>query len=165
MQRELIAADIMQRDVVTTSPTASLREAMTLMLENSVSGLPVVDHKDRCVGVISATDVLRLEQERLEEAGGEAEELGSYFDDDTQRWHTLRMTRALDDVPDMSVGEVMSRDLVSVRLDSPLSMVAALMVDRGIHRVLVLDEKRFLHGIISASDFVKLHARSESTTR
>lgn len=47
---ELTAADLMTDDVVTVSDRLSASEAVQVLMKNSVSGAPVVDDKDRCVG-------------------------------------------------------------------------------------------------------------------
>lgn len=52
--------DIMTREVVAVSPTSTLDEAVELMLDNRVSGLPVVDDSQRLVGIISEFALLVL---------------------------------------------------------------------------------------------------------
>jgi CBS domain-containing protein len=159
MRKNLKASDIMQRDVVTVGPNDTLREAMTLLIENQISGLPVLDNKDRCVGVITATDILSLEHEQAEGADDEFEErMGSYFDPDAQRWENVRLGGAADQLPQLAVGEVMSRNVVSVLPQAKIEEVARIMAEKRIHRVLVKDREEFLHGVISALDFVRLFA-------
>ena len=51
---------IMQKKVVVVGPTDSLDEAMMLMTEQHVTGLPVLDHEDHCIGVIAASDILNF---------------------------------------------------------------------------------------------------------
>ncbi|HLH22379.1 MAG TPA: CBS domain-containing protein [Chloroflexota bacterium] len=53
------AADVMTRDVITVSPGTDLAEAATLMLDEDVNRLPVVD-QGRVVGIISRADFVRL---------------------------------------------------------------------------------------------------------
>lgn len=159
MNAKPAARDIMQRDIVTVAPTETLRDAMALMIENHVSGLPVLDHHDRCIGVVSATDILGLEQQQAERADEEFERtVGSYYDPDTQKWEHLRVAGTVDELPDVAVAEVMTRDVTSVQPTTPVRQVAAVMDERRIHRVLVLDEERRLHGLISALDIVRLYA-------
>jgi CBS domain-containing protein len=54
------AGDLMSRDLVRLTPEMPLREAAGLLLHHRVGGAPVVDGDGRCVGVLSATDFLRL---------------------------------------------------------------------------------------------------------
>ena len=51
--------DFMTRRVVTVTPDTSILSAARLMLDNHVSGLPVVDASAHVVGIISEVDLLR----------------------------------------------------------------------------------------------------------
>ena len=163
MSATITAADLMTRDVVSIGTTETLREAMALMVENHVGGLPVLDSKDRVVGVVSATDILSQEYEQAEAAGHDTqEEEGAYYNPDSQRWENVRVYSAIDELPEMRVEEVMSDAVIFVHPDTSISEVAQAMVSQGIHHVLVIDDKRRLHGIISALDFVQIVAQQTS---
>jgi len=54
----------------------------------------------------------------------------------------------------------MSSDVVCVPPETPLREVAQLMVEEHVHRVLVLDQKRRLRGLIAALDVVRVVAES-----
>ena len=53
------AREIMTMEVVSVSPDASILEAVRLMLQNRISGLPVVDRQGMLVGVVTEGDFLR----------------------------------------------------------------------------------------------------------
>ena len=74
------AKDVMTADVVSVKRDARTRDAIALMIEHGVSGLPVVDAEDRLVGVISEFDLLILlcDCEEIES------DLGLEPDDDPQ---------------------------------------------------------------------------------
>src|SRR5262249_49159258 len=57
---ELTAADLMTRDLVCLPHEMSMKEAARLLLQNHISGAPVVDNDGQCIGVISATDFVTL---------------------------------------------------------------------------------------------------------
>lgn len=157
--KKLTAADIMATDVVTIEPSDSLRDAMTLMTENHVTGLPVIDHKGRCVGLISATDILNYEQDHSEETEEANEAMTRYYNPESQRWESVRVTAfALEEFADVPVSDVMTRELVSVSPETPVTDVAEKIVELDIHRALVLDEGQRLMGIVSAIDFARLVA-------
>ncbi|MCO6459660.1 MAG: CBS domain-containing protein [Pirellulaceae bacterium] len=157
---QLTAADIMQRDVVAIGPHDTLQDAMALMTENHVTGLPVMDSHSRCVGLISATDILNYEQEHAEYNSEVNSEMARHFDPDTQRWESVRVSSyALEEFGNVPVEDVMARELIHVERGTPLREVAEAMVKHGVHRVLVLNDERALFGIVSAMDFVKLFAR------
>ena len=53
----------------------------------------------------------------------------------------------------LPVGELMSRDVVSVPPDAPLSIISDKFGDKGVRRLLVIDADDQLVGIISWADF------------
>ncbi len=56
---ELHVKDIMTRDPVIVSPDSTVEHAAQLMLENTISGLPVVDDQGQVVGILTQSDVFR----------------------------------------------------------------------------------------------------------
>ena len=155
----LAARDIMQRDLIAVDRGDSLQEAMSLITENHVTGLPVLDSKDRCVGLISATDILNFEQEHSEFTAEANANLARHYDSDTGRWESVRVTSyALEEFSEVRVEQVMATHLVSALPDAPLLEVARTMIREKVHRVLVIDEDQHLLGIVSAFDFVRHYA-------
>lgn len=152
--RDLSAADVMQRKVVTLAPEDSLRSAVQQMTEHYISGLPVVTDRGKCVGVISATDFVRYEHAHAEDTAA----VTSFFNPDTQNWESIFLGRAEDELPETPVSEVMSSDLLSVKPETPLIEAASLMNFRQVHRILVLDDEGHLQGLLSAMDFVRMFA-------
>lgn len=158
----LTAEDIMQRDVITVQRANTLRDAMSLLTENHVTGLPVMDEQSRCIGLISATDILNFEQEHCEETDEGNSDVAQYYDPETEQWESIRLSAfALEEFGDVRVEQVMARDLVWIERDTPLQEVAKKMLEAGVHRVLVLDELSRLYGIVSATDFVRLVAEEQ----
>lgn len=51
--------DIMTKDPVTVPPDYTLEEAAEVLLEKSISGVPVVDMYDQVIGVITQTDLFK----------------------------------------------------------------------------------------------------------
>ena len=54
-------AQLMEPDVVTVRPTATLKDAAALLVRHRISGLPVCTADGRVVGVISQADIVRKE--------------------------------------------------------------------------------------------------------
>ena len=54
------AADVMTTRVITAAPGTTLEQAYTIMMENKIGKLPLVDQAGRLVGLYSFTDVLEL---------------------------------------------------------------------------------------------------------
>jgi CBS domain-containing protein len=155
---DLIASEVMHRLVKTVPAQLSLLELDRRLVEAGVSGFAVVD-EDRLVGVVSRADILRaLDVERI------AAHATSDFYRDSQGFHevplqTLAETAARigERLEQLTVRDVMHRELVAVSPDQSLRTVAELMLDRDVHRVLVTRDGRLL-GLISSSDFARLYA-------
>lgn len=54
---EILARDIMLRDVRTISPDKKVAYARLVMLRHNIGGLPVVDKKRKLVGIITQRDI------------------------------------------------------------------------------------------------------------
>lgn len=153
----LVASDLMERHVISVGPKDTLHDALDLLVDNHLTGLPVLDSKDRCVGVIAMSDILSYEQETGHSATEEGSGSHRYFNNELQRWESVGFASfALDEAGDTPVADVMTRELVSVQPDTPIDVVAERMLEHDVHRILVLDGNQHLHGLISSFDFVKL---------
>lgn len=53
-------ADIMATDLITFSPEMNIHEAIRTLLDERISGAPVVDAEGKLVGVLSKKDCLRI---------------------------------------------------------------------------------------------------------
>lgn len=142
------AQDVMTTWVATIDAGATVQEAAKLMLERRISALPVMDSKDRVIGIVSEGDLVRRT------------ELGT----DTVRswWLQLLAENAAQDylkTHGTSVREVMTSPAVSVRRSTPLHEVARLLDKHRIKRVPVLEAGRLV-GIVSRADLVRRLATS-----
>jgi CBS domain-containing protein len=128
-------ADVMSRDVISISLDATLLDAAVRLADSHVSGLAVVDERNRLVGVITASDILGAEAE------AEAE-------DDEERASVLRDTR---------VSEVMSSQPLVIAPDASVRAAALQMEYADVHRLfVVLNEEPI--GVISRSDVSRIHS-------
>ena len=58
--RPHVVADVMTAHAVTVSPETDLARAVELITTTTVKSVPVVDHDDRVVGMLSRSDVVRV---------------------------------------------------------------------------------------------------------
>ncbi|MEI2297436.1 CBS domain-containing protein [Ensifer sp. MJa1] len=136
------AADIMTRRVLTIRPDHSVRHAARLMLDNRVSGLPVCDDEGNLVGILSEGDLLR----RSELGSATLNETGNRNQRDPQTYIKARSWR---------VGDVMTKDPVTIETDATVDQIAALMSARSIKRVPVVQRGRLI-GIVSRRDILEV---------
>ena len=57
---KLKLSEIMTRNPLTITPDATVMEAAQLMLDNKISGLPVVDAEGIVVGIVTESDIFRM---------------------------------------------------------------------------------------------------------
>ncbi len=65
----LKAKDIMTTDVLAVTRDTDIYQAIRVMVENNVTGLPVVEHDRTLVGIVTEKDVLRLLYENEDRPG------------------------------------------------------------------------------------------------
>jgi CBS domain-containing protein len=143
--QEVLAADIMNREVISVGPETSLAEVAEIMGRANVSGVPVVDGDRRVVGVISQRDFLK----RL--GAGEPN-----FMSLVAACLKYRGCVALP-VKQQRAADLMSAPAVTVRPDTPMQEVAARFEANQINRVPVVDAGGRLVGIITRGDLVRAY--------
>jgi CBS domain-containing protein len=143
------ASEIMSREVLSIAPDAPLRDAIRLMLDQRISGVPVVDGAGKLVGVLTEGDLLR----RFET--GTERRLRPWLEfflgprrqaEDYVKTHGRR------------VEAIMTREVISIGPDTPVGELVALMESRRIKRLPVVDGE-VLVGIVSRADLMRAVAR------
>jgi CBS domain-containing protein len=150
--------DVMRRALVTVAPDLPLHDLQELLLRERISGVPVVE-RGRVVGVVSRSSLLRqLEVERTQFATTAAFYLEPFDVETESESQRLQVPAAVAaHFESLRVRDAMARDVLAVSPGAPLAEAAQLMVERRVHRVLVLEGGR-LAGLVSALDLVGLVA-------
>jgi len=120
-------ADLMQKDVRTIGPDATVAELVQAMADSRASGLPVVTRTGRVIGVVSATDVL---QAGAEHEGAAAREI--LFEHQTVR-------------------DLMTPNAYVIEPDADVREAAKHMLYIDVRRLFVEDQGRLV-GVISQTD-------------
>lgn len=169
--------EIMQTGVVTVAPEATVTELAQLLYERGISGAPVCDGGGKVLGVVSATDLVRLAAEdgalvAVEEAwpadpglrddfeDEEDDELAPYFldaDVGAYDWAGAGAEPAVFDR--YTVRDIMTRATFSVRPRATIAELARFLLRARIHRALVLEDGR-LTGIVTTSDVLRAVAEA-----
>ena len=149
-------AEVMTRDPLTVKPETPLREAIKILAEKRISGLPVVDDAGKLIGVISETDLM------WQQAGVTPPAYFMIFDSVIYLKNPVEYDRELHKALGQTVGEVMNQKPVTISPDKPLREAAKIMRDRKIHRLPVLDDSEQIVGILSLSDIIRDMAKSQT---
>lgn len=118
---------------VTTTPDMGVFEAFELMKSEGVQRLPVLDGEGNLVGIIS--------EKNITSAAADKEVSIVEF--------ALLLSK-------IKVGDVMTKEVITVSVDDPVEMAARKMSDNDISILPVVDNNGKLVGVVSRSDLFRL---------
>jgi CBS domain-containing protein len=128
----------MTRQVVTITPDTILARAARLMVEKHLKRLPVVDSDGKLVGILGRLDILNtIAAVHLPQWHPEAHPVGEQA----------------------TVAEVMTREVPTVHDSAIVEEIFELLVSSSHKRVVVVDDKRQVVGIIADSDLISRVSR------
>jgi CBS domain-containing protein len=144
---EMRVKQLMVRNVISVQPEDLLSDAVSLMFENRVSAVPVVDKRQRCKGILSTTDLIALfrKQGKDQVEPEELDQFAADLADASQRGSRLGSRE---------VAEVMTVDVVTVTLEDTILTAAREMLRNRVHRLVVVDAQQRVIGILSTMDLL-----------
>jgi predicted transcriptional regulator len=129
--RDTKVRDVMTRGVVTVKFYEPIKNVLATMVENDVSAVVVVDDRNEAMGIISTVDVLKEFRNRSEK-----------------------------EIEKMEAEELMTPFTVSIDPESTLREAAELMIEKRIHRLVVLHPGEIAGGvpvgILSSTDVLRV---------
>ncbi len=139
----MIAKDIMTKKVITVGKNTSIEEVIKVLVDNEISGVPVLEEDDCLVGLVSEGDLIYME--------GSLMPVSDYpdrkkFSDD----HSKAVA---------STAEVaMTKDVITVDEETTVEKVASILLKHKIKRVPVTRDRKVI-GIVSRADVMKAIAK------
>ena len=153
---DLTAKDIMNQDVLSVGIDWSVDQLANFLIENSISGAPVVSDDGKLAGVVSLTDIVRYrsmpatenrDEDDIHEYYIHTSEL-NYSNEEIESFH-------LDAESLISVRDIMTPRTFNVSEDTKIRNVADAMIRGNIHRVLVTRDETLV-GIITTMDMLRI---------
>lgn len=135
----------MSSDVVTVDANATLLEAVKLLINARVSGLPVIDDSEALVGVLSEFDVIR------HVAGSDSAGLSRF---QSQLIDRGGLGTAYSHALSEPVRSIMTTPALTAPEDSDLKHVAELMLQHKMKRIPIV-KGRSVVGVVSRVDLLK----------
>lgn len=146
MALSIKVSEVMTADAVAVNEDADIAEAIKLLSDNGVSGLPVTDNENHVVGVITEADILAVMGMNK----------GHTFKDIIVR---LLGEPAPGNKSGNTVRQVMSSPAITTTADRRILEVASILEERRIKRLPVVEAAGKLIGIISRADIVRAVAK------
>jgi len=151
---DLTAKDIMNQDVLSVGIDWSIDQLADFLVDNSISGAPVISEDGRLSGVVSLTDIVRYRSMPATENREEPHEYYihtselNYSNEDIESFH-------LDAESLVSVRDIMTPRIFNVSEETKVRDIADVMIRGNIHRVLVTRNDTLV-GIITTMDMLRI---------
>lgn len=126
--KETLAKEIMTRDLIQATEEMTIEEALKVLINYRITGLPVVDKKGKMKGILSEYDILN-------QISGTKKKKSSIFQDRI----------------------VYSKKIDAIDENTPLSKIVAEFIGTKYRRLPVVDKKGILVGIITRRDLMRVY--------
>jgi CBS domain-containing protein len=132
--RAKTARDLMTPSPVSIRDTATVAEALALLIHKGVRAAPVIDAAGNPVGVLSQTDLLAHNRNRpiYQTAVPDAEGIHTSY-----------------------VRDLMTPAVFSISPDAPAAKVVEELVALNVHRLFIVDRNGVLVGVVTARDVLR----------
>lgn len=120
-------SEVMSTPLITVTPDKNVKEAASLMAENGIGSLVVVDEKGSLIGIVTVTDIIRevVAKGLLPEK--------------------------------VRVSDIMTRNIYYVMADDTIRRAAEIMAEKGIGHLPVIDPNTYkVVGMVSKTDILKI---------
>lgn len=142
------AKDIMVTEVITIKQHATIEEIARVLIDNKISGVPVVDEAGHLMGMVTEGDLLHKETNpRLPNAVNILGAIIYYngVEQYNEDFKKMMASQALN---------IMTDKVITVTAEQEIEEIVKVMLEHGIKRVPVMEGDRII-GIISRADIVK----------
>jgi acetoin utilization protein AcuB len=130
----MLVRELMTSKPIVVAPEMSVPDALMLLRGRKIHDLPVLDEKGRLVGIASEQDLLHASASSVT---------------------TLTVWELPGLLAKITVGMVMTRQVVTVAEDIPVEEAARLMADKGIGCLPVVGGDGAMTGLVTKSDLLR----------
>ena len=150
--RRQTVSDVMTSRVHVARPLTPFKRLVQLIEENKISAVPIVDAEGFPVGIVSESDLLLKERRREIES-------------ESSLLHPRRRRQERAKAEGVFAWEIMTKPPITVRSDATMPQAARLMQERNVRRLVVVDERGKIAGIVSRSDLLQVFLRTDDELR
>lgn len=122
--------------------------AAKILLDNRINGAPVVDESGQLIGILCQSDLI-AQQKKLP-----IPTLFTLLDSVIQMTSSKKIQKEIKKIAALKVSDAMTPEPVTVKPDTQIETVAALMVDSNLHTLPVVEGSRLV-GIIGKEDILR----------
>ncbi len=146
------AREIMTTEIVTVKKETTIRDLAELFTSRRIGSIPVVDDDGNLIGIVSESDLIEQDKNFHIPTVISLFDWIIYLESETKFEKELRKMTA------QTVGDIYTKDVETVSLDTPVSDIADIMSRKKIHSLPVVEGKKMV-GIVSRIDLIRTMAK------
>ena len=143
------AADIMSTKVITVTEATTVKELARTLLDNKISGAPVLDTGGKLVGIVTESDLI-FQNKKLKVPA-----VIAILDSFLFLNNPDKMEKELKKIAGATVKDLCSEKVVTVRPDTPLDEKATMMTEKKIRTLPVVSETGEMLGVVGKKDIIR----------
>jgi predicted transcriptional regulator len=141
--------EIMTKEVKSISPDTTVQEALSLLEKLQISGLPVIDDKDKLMGMFTEKNVLSYILPSY------IQRVGKFVYEENPKVTKKKFA----ELSKIKVSQLMRKEVITATEDTTLCEVARLMLTQNVRRIPILDKAGRVVGIVARCDILKAFAK------
>ncbi len=142
-------AEVMTPNPFSVKPDTVLNEAIQLLAEKHIGGVPVIDHTGKLVGILSESDLM------WQATGVDMPAYIMLLDSVIYLKNPNQYTQEIHKALGQLVRDVMTAKVITIGPDRPLREAAHLMHEKRIRRLPVVTDQGQVVGMVTRGDIVR----------
>ena len=159
VKKEIFVRDFMTRKVISVSPDSSVADATKIITEHSFDGLPVIDNKNRLVGIITEYDLITKTSDLSSSF------LENILNDIYESRGGKSIRSEIKSISKLTVSDIMNREPLTLREGATFEeVIDTFRKHHRVNPILITNELNEVVGIVSRYDVLRpLNILSYST--
>jgi CBS domain-containing protein len=145
----------MNTDVISVYPETDIETLLKLMREHELPGVPVIDHSNKVIGIVTEADLVIRDQDADLHLPHHIDLWGGVIYLESTKHFEERLRRAFA----ATVADMMTRDPLTVRPDDSVRQAAKLIAEHKHNRLPVVDPEGELVGMVTRVDVLEALTR------
>lgn len=144
----LHAREIMSTSVITAKPSMTVEELARILVENRISGVPVLGDDGSLFGIVTENDLIS-QNKRLH-----IPTVLRLFDAYVMLGSPGAMEKEFRKMAGVTVGEICTRDVITISEDATIEEIATIMSEQKVHLLPVVSAGKVV-GVVGKADLIR----------
>ncbi len=145
----MLAKEIMTKEVFTVHENDTVEDAMKILLDKDVSGVPVVDDEYKVVGIVTEGDLI------YKSKSFHFPLYYSIFDSYIFLENPSIIEEQLEKMTGYKISDVMTKNVYTAMEDATVNDLSTIMTNKDVNRIPIVDSENKLLGIVARKDIIK----------